>query len=465
MDFPNGIDAETGRDLGSPFADPAHPPRLYDVTLDAQALRERRWLVEQWQRPAPRLFVRDVDPRSLAEVGWGVIFAPDVDTEVEKQLQPLLERRRRQAGELFQRFTCGEKPSKDAFLADSGALLGPVDPRKVPYYLLIVGDPRSIPFRFQYELDFQYAVGRVHFEDPADYGRYAESVVAVETGKTRRPRRQLTLFAVDREGDRSTERMSRELIKPLAAKLATWDQRGVPRPWSQRLLLGEHATKAQLRRVLGGEDSSALLLSACHGMKFKSGSASQESRQGALLCQDWPGSDAGKPDEEQYLAAYDLKEGAQLGGMIVLSVACYSAGTPELSDFDRPDLGRPERIAPHPFVAGLPQRLLGGGALAVVGHVDRSWSSFFSWHEDGDQTQVMESVLRRLMEGHSVGHAMEYVNYQYAALSVELSNMFADQATLGDYSQGKLDRLWQATNDARNFVVLGDPAVRVDPIV
>ena len=55
-----------------------------------------------------------------------------------------------------------------------------VDPRRVPYYLLLAGSPDQVPFEVQYQLGVSYAVGRLDLGDAEACAAYAASVVAAE---------------------------------------------------------------------------------------------------------------------------------------------------------------------------------------------------------------------------------------------------------------------------------------------
>ncbi|MCP4655388.1 MAG: hypothetical protein GY856_08210 [bacterium] len=461
----NGIDAETGQYLPSPF-DPESRGTLYDGSLHPAAKREYRWVQERGERYPSRLPVDGVDPQKLSSSGWGVIFAPGLENrqEIERQLAPLLALRQEQAGDLYRSYEFEAGWTKYDFLyTHNGTIAGPVVPRKMPYYLLIVGDPRSIPFRFQYELDVEYAVGRIHFDDLEDYGRYASHVAAAERGEVaRRPSRSTAFFGVERENDPATTLMSRGLIRPLMERLSEPDQETNPNPWDQIPLLADDAMKENLIALLHSQSIPGLLFTASHGATFQT-PAMQNRYQGALVCQDWPGPSAEKRtvDRKHYFSADDVRDDANLQGLVALIYACYSAGTPQLSNFDHPVFAPTRELAPEPFVSALAKKLLRQGALAVAGHVERSWNSFFSWKTDGDQVQVVDSTLRRLLQGHRVGYAMEFVNHRHAELAVELNDRWGDREQLVKYSQKQFKRLWRATNDTRNFVIIGDPAVYI----
>ena len=432
---------------------------LYDL--------QRKWDAQKYETFGVK---EGIDPQNISEAGWGVIFAPDVTDAVKEALAPLLELRKEQAGKLYQNFP-DEKAfrpddTKNSFLGRSKAGPGTVDPSKVPYYLLIVGDPKSIPYRFQYQLDVQYAVGRIHFDDPDQYATYAASVKKAEEQKAPQ-KRGAAFVGVRNPDDRPTALSADNLVKPLFDKLKEQEKN-----WDWRCALGEDATKAKVTDVLGGSETPSLLFTASHGMEFPLGDPRQIPHQGALLCQNWPGpfKHRGRIPEDFYFAGTDIAADANVDGLIAFFFACYGAGTPKTDDFSHKLPGAPKDIASFPFVASLPKKLLGhpkGGALAVIAHVERAWSCSFIWRRSGEQLATFESSIKKLLNGKRVGFAMEDFNVRYAELSTDLTAELEDRkarsqprpplAALAE--DDSLAGMWTANNDARSYVVLGDPAV------
>ncbi|HWO25083.1 MAG TPA: hypothetical protein VNO30_40370 [Kofleriaceae bacterium] len=423
------------------------------------------------------------DPDDLAQAGWAVVFpfarkgskAAAHQAAIREALGPLLARRRAQATRRDERryrecvgadaYRPGE--TKQQFLARMGAGPGAVDPAKFPYYVLLVGSPEEIPYRVQYQIDVQYGVGRIHFDTLDEYARYAANVIEAETQPRPRPlARTLALWGVENPGDRATHASARHLAAPLADYL----ERDQGDRWRVTRFLGEHATKARLASLLGA-DAPSLLVTASHGIGFPAGDPRQRADQGALLCQDWGGPHAGSLTPDHYFAGDDIAADADLRGLVGFHFACFGAGTPRYDDFSRKGDGPGlVDIAPHAFVARLPQRMLGraNGALACIGHVDRAWASSFLQADPRQsgavtaQRAVFESALKRLMEGRRVGHAMDYFDLRYAELASDLATRIEDATKYNvAVDDRELAQLWLYTNDARDYAVIGDPAVRI----
>jgi hypothetical protein len=442
--FPSGIDASTGQ--------PVPNRDLKEVLVERlQAMKRSR-----------RDVVDGVDPKNLKQAGWGIIVAESDELVYDhlKALEPLLELRKREAGARYKEYlgAAGYRKGEDKldFLDRHGTGPGRVNPAKVPYYLLLVGNPQHIPYEFQYGLDLHHAVGRIYFERSEEYAAYAEGVVNAAKASKASSLPEIAFFGPRQD---SGTRVSNEaLLKPLIKSVES-------KPGYQvRKFLGKTAKKEALARLLGGEETPDLLFSAGHGLQYKSGHERQRSHQGALVCQGWRGK--GPPKPEHVFASVDLNPHACLRGLIAFLFACHSAGTPSQNDFAC-TASEQWSAAPEPFVSSLAQALLGhpeGGALAVIGHVHQVWQHSFLWRESGSQTEAFEDVLRRLLSGGPLGWAMEPLNQRFTDLSAALGELLKEAYLGGSLNKEALAEIWIASQDARNYVIVGDPAVRLPAV-
>jgi len=456
--FFNGVNASTGKFL----VDPLTPQQL------AQHLpgRGRGWspatLIASDERRSKTQMDTEygVNKNDLSQAGWGVAFSQDSDPAIREALAPLLEMREEQAGDLYLDESLASEATHENFLADHGATHGKVSPDKLPYYLLLVGPPKTIPFDFQYELDVDHAVGRLDLETPDDYAAYAQSVVDAETNPFEGERRA-TFFGVENEDDLATETSWYYLVNPLTKD---FERHAKPNGWQVDRIFREEARKRRLQELLESPSTRGnIVFTASHGIGFDYTDAYLRGRQGAILCADWPGPKqwSGPVLEDHYFSAEDLSPQATVEGSIFMAFACFSAGTPKMDSFYHHE-GRRSQIAPEAFTARLPQRLLAKGALAFIGHIDRAWTYSFYWPEAGVHRVTFTDYLLGLLQGQTVGAAMESFAARFASLAVRMVR----ETTAPDPTTTRkqvIDRtgLWTAYNDARSYVTLGDPAVRL----
>jgi len=413
--------------------------------------------------------IGDVDANDLSQSGWGVIFGPGVDQAIKDALKPLIDHRKASADPfVIYDGPSGVRPEESAvdWLTRQKVRLDVVDPAKgVPFYLLIVAPPDAIPFEFQYLLDIYWAVGRLWFDTADEFRQYAESVIRYETAATVGTTKNMAMFATEHDFDNATQLFTRNVAKPLAS-----GEGSKPIPIGKRqnfglkTMFGEAATKAGLADLLRGRadiGSPSLLFSGSHGMEFRADDARQSAKQGAIVCQDWPST--GSITEDHWFAASDIPADAKIHGMMHIFFACYGGGCPDIDNFDRMN-NQPRRIASKAFFSQLPSKMLShpnGGALAVLAHIERAWAYSFLGDKGGSQIQGFRDVIGRLLRGDRIGQATDVFNTRWAALSVQLSETQLDLQHGADISLKTLGRMWVARDDARNFMILGDPAVRL----
>lgn len=393
----------------------------------------------------------NVNPHDLKRTGWGIIYPQNRYQRVLQALKPLLQRRKAQAGSLFKQYQLAKDESGPSFL-QKRCRLGPgtIDPKKVPYYLLLIGHPEDIPFDFQHHLSINHAVGRIAFRTVAEYERYARNVVKLETRPPVIPRR-VSVLSVN--NDSATKCLDKYLVKHLKENLP--ERTG---DWEHEFIEQQEVSQVGVKSHLGGEKTSSVLVVASHGLGLPAGHEQQMDHQGAIVC--WS-----ETDRPATVHGGSIEADTDVPGLVAFLTACYGAGTPVLDNFPHEGEGvktAAKTISTKPFIAHLPQRLLGQGALAVVGHVDRGWTLSYSWpiqNEQIDTSHTFADVLGNFLHGHRLGHAMRPLMRRYTSLAAHLTEVIEAQMEGHKVGERQFARLWTSLNDARNFVILGDPAV------
>lgn len=466
----NGVSGATGEYLLPP-QDVAAVVRAARRDKPDDDRRRHMNVAADTHNTASRALPFNVAPEDIARAGWGIVFHRDESIAVKRELDALREHRSKTVVDGTRLkvldYLPGERPPD--WLTRHQVRPGAVTPTKVPYYLLVVGSAERIPFQFTQDLDVEYSVGRLFFETPEEYGRYVQSVIAYERATKITNAKTVAFFGTRHDFDGATQLSADYLVAPLAEQPIEAGGQTVCASTGFRssTKIGSGASVEHLRELLRGKSENgrpSLLFTATHGVGFPSGDARQRAAQGALLCQDWPA--VGQISDTHYLSAVAVPDDANLSGLIGVFFACYGGGTPRYDRFWRGESTGPQQIAPSPFMAALPQRLLahpGGGALACIGHIERAWATSIAHPDAGPQLQPWQSLLGHILCGKPVGFALRDMNDKYAALSVALAD-FQDLApTDPKVDDVTLAETWLDRNDAGGYVLLGDPAAHLRP--
>lgn len=327
-----------------------------------------------------------------------------------------------------------------------------------PFYLLILGSPRHIPFGFQTALHAASAVGRIHYDTPEEYRAYFRKLLGGKRGM-----RGLDIFAPCH--DEATEMAAAKFALPLA------DWAGRKRFPCRAIIDARGARKRATRAGFAalGQASERILFATGHGL-FEPRPGRAE-LNGALCC---PAEDDAILDPARDLISTDLIGSAPcFPGSIIVMQSCYGFGMPSGS---ARGLGR--GLLPggkgEDRISALPRKWLANprGPIAFIGHLDMALAfKGDAVYRDGLDpldpfTWLIEAICLR---GHTVGYAMSGLRRTVANLS-NLSLMLLDEHARG--KRGLRGRLasWAPSRrsavadklirkqDAGNLLLFGDPA-------
>ncbi|MEZ4382626.1 MAG: hypothetical protein R3A79_14910 [Nannocystaceae bacterium] len=447
----------------------SHQPLLERQPSASAAARQR----PNDQAKTKYLWNERAHPEDLREQRWGVIAPIGAEgDQLLAAIRPLIRRREAQQG--AKAIVYRVPPRMDALQAidwrrdvfDAGAQLRD----DLPRYQLVLGDLHQVSADLQAVQAIDAFVGRLAFDSLDDYAAYVDKALRWEDRPADGARRRLLMHTVH-DGTDSTRVGYDELVRP-----------------SYKLLEDrfkyDRALDVDLR-ALGSDDpypgellsesfdpAPTVLFSLSHGdgapRRGWRSYADQRRAQGAMSF--------GRGGS---LTGDELRGRAFLPGGLWFMLACFSAGTPSTSKFERwlrelrasgAQAAAPADVlrslpkeGQAPFVAAIPKAALANpdGPLGFVGHVDLAWTYAFRRIDGRDKAQSRPArfaeLLREAATGARIGLAFRQLYSYFTQIDNELVVRQADPSTPAE----RRGHLWMLRQDLAGYVLLGDPAARL----
>jgi len=414
---------------------------------------------QSWERlQAPRrpegLVVRrrDEEWTDLARTGWAVVFPEGVTrrSAVFKAVAPLIKHRRRQIRErgstsCLQVFLgrSGYKPGQSvAQFLEAAGVREKLDPARLGYHVLLVGSPEEIPFDFQMTLDIEYAVGRLWFDDPESIRSYVERLLRFEHERPASPQHiDVACLATDGVPARTLdEQLLPALENALRTRLPEWRIRR----------LGPDAggsVEETARAIFGGGQSDLMVAAGQTWLGWEGLKKEEEDQVGwPLIGRERVPMDAVRSGRAPRVV---FLYGGATGGIDVRSRYAFMKTPPPLTYPDRP------------LISGFARAMLAweNGPLALVGKLDVSWL-VAPFEGRQSETFALSEALELVASGRTVGASMQSNSDLYHRKK-HLANKVDRLGTELDPRQTEGLRL--SIENARCWLLLGDPAVRLTP--
>lgn len=356
--------------------------------------------------------------------------------------------------------------------------------REPPKYILIIGDPQSIPFGLQNKLSLVAFVGRLDFDDINEIKTYAEKVVRIENSDNGFVNREATFFTTDQgvnsSGCYDPTHFSRfDVEKELIPNVEVMaSELNLPNKFSANKLTETDATKSELTHSVK-ESSPGLVLTSSWGMCAPGENMDlQKEFGGAICCQ-------GDPDEVSYkdllFTANDILAEPFLEGGVFIQQSSFGYGTPASSELHKwigknDNWQMPRQIAPTSFISALPKKLIfhPKGPLAFIGHLDEMLSYTIAEDADfqmEDRKKRMNSfsfAIENILRGTPIGYALKNMKEEFSLLNdsiVDISGYLVKELNDGkeieESKQKQFSDLMLQRHKAKNYMIFGDPAVRI----